>query len=234
MSRIMVADVKMKYFRIRGRGDSMSDILTIANVHMSARTAKKDLKGAAVAYKSFWDELATRLVQYGPRLLIGDFNMSLWCVVVELRARGFQINLAVWYPFYMDLQEEMRVGSVVIFCIGPWQGVRLIYGCSLLEIPAPPRGDGDSMVMEEIKDDAGKVIDRRPYECHIYTIPDGKAVQGYVIESYLPKSIPGRNQYVKWNFEVSADKGEDSAVAELKRQWRKNQTCFKTCGAENM
>ena len=40
-SRIMVADVKMKFFRIRGSGDTTSDILTVANAHMAARTATK-------------------------------------------------------------------------------------------------------------------------------------------------------------------------------------------------
>ena len=42
----MVADFKMKYFRIRGSGDNVSDILTVANVHMHSRTAKKETKNA--------------------------------------------------------------------------------------------------------------------------------------------------------------------------------------------
>ena len=127
MSRILVADLKMRNFRIRGSGDVLSDILTVANVHMHSRTAKKEVNRAAGAYKDFWDELATHLVRFGARILIGDFNMSFFCVIVELRARGFQINLAVWYPFYMSVQVEMRADSCGIFCIGPWTGVRMIY-----------------------------------------------------------------------------------------------------------
>ena len=179
-------------------------------------------------YKSFWDDLASRLVQFGARLLVGDFNMSLWCVVVELRARGFQINLAAWYPFYMVVQEEMMVDSIGMFCIGPWQGIKLIYDCSLFEVPPPPRSDNNSMVMEENKDDNGKVIGRKPYEAHSFKIQKDNKAQGYVLDSYLPKSVDGlaRRQYLKWNFDCVADNGEDSAVAELKKGMRENANMF--------
>ena len=92
----MVAELKMKNFRIRGSGGSVSDIFPVANVHMHSRTAKKETKNAAVVTKGFWDLLATYLLQYGVRLMAGDFNMSFLCVIAEMRARGFQINLAVW------------------------------------------------------------------------------------------------------------------------------------------
>ena len=113
----------MRNFRISGSGDSISDILPVASVHMHACTAKKGTKAPKQVYKMFWDLLASYLLEYGVRLLAGDFNMSLLCVIAELRARGFQINLAAWYPFYMIKQKEMRVDSCGIFVIGPWQGV---------------------------------------------------------------------------------------------------------------
>ena len=49
----MVADLKMKYFRLRGGGGELSDIVTIANVHMHSRTAKKECQDGATAYKHF-------------------------------------------------------------------------------------------------------------------------------------------------------------------------------------
>ena len=88
------------------------------------------------------------MVKYGARFLIGDFNMAFFCVIVELRARGFQINMAAWYPFYMLVQRDMRADSCGIFCIGPWTGVRLIYDCALFGIDPPPRTANNSMVME--------------------------------------------------------------------------------------
>ena len=157
---------------------------------------QKQTKEAATVYKSFWDNLASRLVQFGARLLVGDFNMSLWCVVVELRARGFQINLAAWYPFYMAVQTEMMVDSIGMFCIGPWQGIKLIYYCSILKVLPPPRSDNNSMGMEEIKDENDKVIDRKRYDVHNFRIQKANKVQGYVIDRYCRKVLtasPGSN-----------------------------------------
>ena len=53
VSRTMVADLKMKHFRLRGCGDVPSDILTVANVHMHSRTAKKNVQRGATVYKAF-------------------------------------------------------------------------------------------------------------------------------------------------------------------------------------
>ena len=98
----MIAFAQMKNFKIRGGGadgDEDEDIheITICNAHLNFRTAKRDLKQGAQAYKRFWDVLAGYLVSFGPRYLCGDFNMALFSVVPELRARGFHINLAAWY-----------------------------------------------------------------------------------------------------------------------------------------
>ena len=75
VSRIMVAELKMKNFRIRGGGDELSDILSVANVHMHCRTAKKETKDPKATAKRFWDLLAEYVLKYGVRLMAGDFNM---------------------------------------------------------------------------------------------------------------------------------------------------------------
>ena len=101
-SRIMITSAKkMRHFRIRGGGEGEHeaediDEVVIANVHFNNRTAKKDVKEGAAASKKFWDTLAIYLVEFGARFLCGDFNMALFCVVPELRARGFQIYMAAW------------------------------------------------------------------------------------------------------------------------------------------
>ena len=97
VSKVMVATVKMRYFKIRGSGEDGSDCkdeITIVNVHLHCMTAKGDVSNGAHSKKLFWDELAQTIVEFGARFLCGDFNMALRSVIPELRARGFQINLA--------------------------------------------------------------------------------------------------------------------------------------------
>ena len=99
MTRVMIASLKMRYFRTRGGGDEAKSVdeLTIINVHLNHMTAKKDVSNGALAYKRFWDVLARYLAEFRPSIMSGDFNMALFSVVPELTARGFQINLAAWY-----------------------------------------------------------------------------------------------------------------------------------------
>ena len=47
----------------------------------------------------FWDWLAERLRHCD--VLMGDFNMSLFMVVPEIRSRGVTIDLAAWFPWKM-------------------------------------------------------------------------------------------------------------------------------------
>ena len=60
LSRILVASLKMRYFRTRGGEDEAEglDEITIANVHLHFRTAKRDLQQGATAFRRFWDVLA--------------------------------------------------------------------------------------------------------------------------------------------------------------------------------
>ena len=124
MSRMLVADFKMRNFRTRGGGGEVSDILTVANVHMHSMTAKQETYDKKEVYDVFWDWLAQYIIHFGVRIMGGDFNMSLVCVIPQLRARGFQINLAAFYPFWMEAHREMFTDSCGVFLIGPWQGVR--------------------------------------------------------------------------------------------------------------
>jgi hypothetical protein len=212
VSRILIVALKMANFRIRGSGDKVSDVLNVANVHMHSRTAKKDTKSPHEVTKRFWDLLASYLLRFEVRIMAGDFNMSLFCVIPELRARGFQINLAAWYPFHMKRQGDMFVDSCGVFVIGPWQGVRLIYDCSLFDIDAPERTNNNSMVMEQIQDNDGQVVARERYKVHEYSIASQEQVQGYPISSYMPKN-KAKDNFVRWAFDCVQDRDE-SAVAE--------------------
>ena len=109
MSKIMIASAKMRCFKLRGGGDELrgggddddpqedKDDIVICNAHMHALTTQTRLIQGSTKYKDFWDDLAKYLVYFQVRYLCGNFNEALFCVVPELRARGFQINIAAWY-----------------------------------------------------------------------------------------------------------------------------------------
>jgi hypothetical protein len=48
--------------------------------------------------RAFWDWCYGLCVQHKVDVLMGDFNMSLFKVIPELRQRNVVIDLAAWYP----------------------------------------------------------------------------------------------------------------------------------------
>ena len=113
-------------------GGAQSDELVVMTCHMHNETAKKGINEPAKKFKEFWDDLARYIMEFGVRLLTGDFNMALWCAIVELRARGFQANVAAWYPWKNHLEETVRMDSCAIFVIGPVMGVRKMFDPSVM------------------------------------------------------------------------------------------------------
>ena len=108
--------------------DGADDELTFMSVHLHHMTAKKAVENPAAALKGFWDELVEAIVEFRVRIMAGDFNMALWQVVPELRARGVQANLAAWYPWKYDQDSSIRIDSTAIFVIGPCAGLRKVFG----------------------------------------------------------------------------------------------------------
>ena len=159
----------MRYFKLRGGGEDGDeaeeiDEIRICNAHLNYKTTKRDLNSGGQAYSRFWDSLARHLVTFGPRVLCGDFNMALFAVVPELRARGFQINLAAWYCWQNHIQRIARADSCAIFRLGPCQGIRMCFDAPALGIRSPELPPSCSMVMETVRDGDGKEIDKRGYE----------------------------------------------------------------------
>ena len=158
-SQIMIASLKMKYARNRGRGvdgDDAEDLdeIKIANAHMNFRTSMREL--GAAAYKRCWDLLAQHMAEFRPSFLCGDFNMALFAVIPELRARGFQISLAAWYCWRHDSEPHVRADSCAIFRIGPCQGIRMCFDAFVFGLESPTLPPNCSMVMEIVRDDEGK------------------------------------------------------------------------------
>ena len=47
----------------------------------------------------FWGWLVEKLRTYDVEVLMGDFNMSLFKVIPELRSRGVVVDLGAWFPW---------------------------------------------------------------------------------------------------------------------------------------
>ena len=68
---------------------------------------------------------------------MGDLSMSLFAFVPELRARGFNAQLAGWHDHKVYTEYWPRSDSVGIWVIGPHQGVRLVWNSKELTFPPP-------------------------------------------------------------------------------------------------
>ena len=226
VSRIMIASAKMRFWENRGSGedgfgDQDADEFRLANVHLHFRTAKRDLQGGGAAYKRFWDVLARHLAEFRPAVLCGDFNMALFAVVPELRARGFQINLAAWYCWQQEYEIKVRADSCGIFRLGPLSGVRLCYGISAFGKEEQPLHESCRMVMQTYYREEDHKEAKRPYP--ITNIPF--MGQGFPLDSYHPRVPSRREQCVKWTFTPVLDESE-SAVAEVLRCAKDDRAMF--------
>ena len=100
-------------------------------------TAKKEVSDGARSLKRFFDELAGYIVEFGARILAGDFNLALWQVVPELRARGVQANLAAWYPWKNHLENHTRMDSCAIIMIWKCEAIGKTHDTSALGFEMP-------------------------------------------------------------------------------------------------
>ena len=64
----------------------------------------------------YWDWLSDKIHEFEVQVLMGDFNMSLFRVIPELRSRGAVIDLGAWYP-WKSLKGEPMSDSCGIFFV---------------------------------------------------------------------------------------------------------------------
>ena len=64
--------------------------------------------------REYWDWLWDKIERFRVQVLMGDFNMSLFRVIPELRSRGAVIDLSAWYP-WKSLKGEPMSDSCGIF-----------------------------------------------------------------------------------------------------------------------
>ena len=55
---------------------------------------------------AFWDWFSEKTQRFNVEVLMGDFNMSLFKVIPELRNRGATIDLGAWYPW-----KSLEIGT---------------------------------------------------------------------------------------------------------------------------
>ena len=141
----MVVACRMRYFRIHGGGvkeekeeevkedqsgggaekekkageDVVHDdkLLVLMNCHLNNQTARKVIKGGSHSLKAYFDEITEYAIRFGVRIMAGDWNMALWMVIGELRARGLLVNLASWYPFKMTNVTMLKIDSCALFVV---------------------------------------------------------------------------------------------------------------------
>lgn len=85
---------------------------------MHFQVANKN-KGFRKNNDEFWPWLAATLKKYEVQVLVGDFNVSLFKVVPELRSRGVPASLAAWYPWRTTSTNQPMADSCGIFVCVP-------------------------------------------------------------------------------------------------------------------
>ena len=92
----------------------------VVNCHMHRMAAKK-LRGFRERYKNFFDTLAENIRQSKGRFVGGDWNMSLWVVVDELRQRHIECTIGAMFAW--RLTEPKRSGAIrwAFSCAALWR-----------------------------------------------------------------------------------------------------------------
>ena len=112
-TRTLVAKITMK-----GNIGYIGRELRVAVCHLHFLVANKN-KGFRPQHDAFWLWLADELKQHSVHVLMGDFNMSLFRVVPELRSRGVDAKLVSWFPWRSQETNDTMVDSCGIFVLVP-------------------------------------------------------------------------------------------------------------------
>ena len=102
----------------------------------------------------------------------------------------------------------MRSDSCAIFRLGPCQGIKMCFDASAFGLTSPELPSNCSMVMETLRDEDGKEIEKRRY-----LVPRFSCLgQGFPLTTYRPEHPQRREQFVLWTFTPVFDK-DSPAVA---------------------
>ena len=167
-SRILVVKVHLT----KGAG-VLGDSLVVMLAHFHNQNAAKRL--TAAAHEKFWSLLEKATIDHSVDIIMGDFNMSLLCVVPRLRRRGIIVDLCSWFPNTDDEGKcPTHIDSMGIFLIGGTCGVNLRQDLSSLDNMFP-NGNGSVSRGRGVHTMAEIVIGARP------------GLGGFPLDSYMPK-----------------------------------------------
>ena len=96
----------------------MGNEVRVAVCHLHHKPGNKN-RGFCRKHDAFWKYLADKCRRYGVHVLIGDFNMSLFKVVPELRSRGVHAQLCSWFPWMSEEDHFLMSDSCGIFFLMP-------------------------------------------------------------------------------------------------------------------
>ena len=150
-----------------------------------------------------WNWLQLKINDCRVQVLMGDFNMSLFRVVPELRERRVMIDLGAWYP-WKSLEVEPMSDSCGIFFVnlpGVYtltKSLRDIHGDNVTGILARGKKVRDSAVADTVKDgddptksetgeDLGDDENEPPDRVGGFDSIEENAGPGMRLETYLPK-----------------------------------------------
>ena len=176
--------------------------LTMMSIHMHHATCKKNVAGGATSLALLWDEVVESIMKYEVRVLGGDFNMALWLVAPELRARGLNVNLAAWYPWQKIGAPTPAIDSCAIFLIGPSASIRTVFDAATIIDDAREETDrpkGWQKVEQVVFDADGKVVRRQHFPLSLCESGAGEPLAHYRPQGEKIK------EFVQWSCEASVE-----------------------------
>ena len=153
---------------------------TICNVHFHHLAAKK-ARGMADTHNRFWQELAALIRDCGVQVLAGDFNMSLFCVVPQLRQQGIIVNTAAWFPWVKVSTDKVHLDSCGVFVIGGVTSIKQL--CNPFE-----HHHGHGVQLNENSEDEHEGDPTSDAQAPRPNLQHFNSGQGYECTSYLPKT----------------------------------------------
>ena len=155
LSRIQIAQVSWRK-PVAGMTTTV-----VVNCHMHHRAAKRDY-GFVAGYERFFNTLAENIWSEKGRFVVGDWNMSLWVVVDELRQRRIECTIGAMFAWRLNSDDQVMCDSMGIFLCGPVTSVRVLLGPEIFQ-------DGDETALLQLN-----------------------AGAGYALSSYLPPGGPDK------------------------------------------
>ena len=164
----------------------MGKELVVMCMHLHFQVANKN-KGFRKNNDDLWPWLADKIKQHGVQVLMGDFNMSLFKVVPELRSRGVPAAVAAWYPWRTkgNTPKTMADSCGIFMCVPCWT-TECTYDHRILD-------DAVWWELDEHEENGGPGQSLQTY------LPKGQDIRDKLIDTFpeCPPAVAGKGQSKK-------------------------------------